>query len=256
MGTVLAKHGYTVEYGYFNGTCRGSDRQPIQTERTITDATIVGLGKFAAECDESAANLRAGTTHPSRIKTGEKLNPATSRYEAVYIAWEAGSDYQKLQAVERAVNGAERDASHARAHARSLKKMAEELHGTALVAIDDFRKAADEAKARKAAKPTVDVKAATVSGAFGSKAARKEELDKINRLYSKQIDALQAIYLALPSHERELGKRTEVYYAPMYPHQWKAKHSALALKEFPQAAAIVAEIEQLVAAREAVKAAP
>lgn len=256
VGTVLAKHGYTVKNGYFNGTCRGSGRQPIQTERTITDATIVGLGKFAAECDKSAANLRTGTTHPSRIRTGETLNPATTRYEAVYIDWAVGSDSQKLQSVERAILEAERDASHARVHARSLKKMADELHGTPLVAIDDFRKAADEAKARKAAKPTVDVKAAKVHGTFGSKAARKQELVKLGRRYDKARGAIQNLCLAIPHDQRTEAQNALYYGMPHDLHNWRVKHSAQVIKEFPQAAEFVAEIEQLVAAREAVKDAP
>lgn len=248
MGTTLAKHGYTVEFGYFNGTCRGSDRQPVQTDRTITDATIESLGRYAAECDESAARLRDGAISPGRIRTGDKLNRTTYKYEATYIAFADGTLAQQVRAVEMAVAGAESDARGARAHAVGLQQMADKYHGTAWVLI------VDEPKATPASKPVVDVKTATVTGAFGSKAARKEELDKINRAFEKQIHNLQAIYLAIP-HDQRTEEGSQVYYAPMYPHQWKPKHSAQALKVFPQATDIVKAIEELVAAREAVKAA-
>lgn len=249
MGTTLAKHGYTVEFGYFSGTCRGSERKPVQAERTITDATILGLGKYAGECDMSAAHLKSGAVNPVRIHTGDKFNPTTRRYEAQYIAFGDGTAAQQTRAIELAVAGAESDARGARAHAKGLQQMADELHGTPLVLI------VDEPKPAPAPKATVDVKTATVTGTFGSKADRKAELDKINRRFEQQTHKLQAIYLNVPNVART-EEMTAVYYAPMYPHQWKAKHSAAALKVFPQAAEIVKAIEELVAAREAVKAAP
>lgn len=36
----LAKHGYDVSYGFFNGTCSGADNLPIQLDRTIADKTV------------------------------------------------------------------------------------------------------------------------------------------------------------------------------------------------------------------------
>jgi hypothetical protein len=244
----LAKHGYTVEFGYFQGTCRGSRRPPVQQDRAITDATIVGLGEYAKECDASAERFGSGAALPKRIKTGEKLNRVTYKYEPVYIEFATGTADQQRTAIGLAIAECESDARHARAHARDLKKMADELHGTPLVLIVDEPKV-------KVAKPVVDVKAGTVTGSFGSKAARKAELDKITRAYEKQIRALQDICLSIP-HDQRSEEQSEVYYAPMYPHHWKPKHSALALKVFPQAAGIMVAIEELVAAREVVKNAP
>ena len=41
----LAKHGYTVEYGFFNGTCRGSDELPLEHDRELADATMESVGR-------------------------------------------------------------------------------------------------------------------------------------------------------------------------------------------------------------------
>jgi hypothetical protein len=248
MGAVLAKHGYTVKFGFFNGTCRGSGQKPMQIERALTDSTVVALGVYAANQDEHVVGLMTGTKHPREVQTGTKFNRDTYKYEPVYIAWAQGTDEQKAKAVDIAVAQGQSESRHARAHARSLERMANELHGTALVAIIDHVKI-------EKPKAVVDLKAGKVDGTFGSKAARKLELDRINRIYSKEIDKLQAIYRAMPNDVRT-DAQAEVYYSPMYPHQWKPRHSAAALKEFPQAAEIVAVIEELVRAREAVKVAP
>lgn len=249
MADGLANHGYTVQFGFFKGTCRGSSKQPVQVERTITDATIDALHDYAAGCDAAVRNLKTGVSFPSRILTGQKLNRTTYKYEDVHIAFADGTQAQQTRAIELAIMSEESDARGARGHAKGLKEMANRLHGTALVLIDDMVKAAPAPKA------TVDVKAAKVTGAFGSKAARKDELDKLNRVYERQIDALQAIFLAVP-HDARTQEQTDVYYAPHNLCNWRPKHSAAALKVFPQAKDIVTAIEELVAAREAVKAAP
>ena len=37
---VIAKHGYTVDYGFFSGTCRGAGCQPLQISREDLDTNI------------------------------------------------------------------------------------------------------------------------------------------------------------------------------------------------------------------------
>ena len=39
----LANHGYTVEYGFFSGICPGSDKAPLEQERTFADSIIADL---------------------------------------------------------------------------------------------------------------------------------------------------------------------------------------------------------------------
>jgi len=40
---LLAKHGYTVSWGFFNGICDGADNLPLQLSRSLVDSTIDGL---------------------------------------------------------------------------------------------------------------------------------------------------------------------------------------------------------------------
>jgi len=37
---TIAKHGYTVEYGFFDGTCAGSGQKPLQQDRRFLDSLV------------------------------------------------------------------------------------------------------------------------------------------------------------------------------------------------------------------------
>lgn len=43
---LLAKHGYTVDFGYFDGVCTGSDRQPLEVDKSFAEATIVKISEW------------------------------------------------------------------------------------------------------------------------------------------------------------------------------------------------------------------
>lgn len=51
---LIAKHGYTTEYGFFNGTCGGSDKLPLELDTKVNVATVEALNKFAAEQEAKA----------------------------------------------------------------------------------------------------------------------------------------------------------------------------------------------------------
>jgi hypothetical protein len=55
---LLAKHGYTVDFGFFNGTCHGSDHLPLEHDTKVNEFTVERLRKhaetharYAAEAD-------------------------------------------------------------------------------------------------------------------------------------------------------------------------------------------------------------
>lgn len=248
MKNGLAKHGYVVQWGSFRGTCPGSGKKPMQQERVITDATIANCYELANQCDQNAADLKNGVKVPKRIKTGEKYNGKTYKYEPVYIEFKDGTLDQQTKAIELAIWEEERDARSYRNHAKDLKKVVDELHGTELVLIVEMP---------KLPKPeaVVDVKAGKVIGAFPTKAARAYELDKLNRRYYKLVHQVMDMYLAIPTADRTEAQ-DQVYWTPTDLYQYRTKHGVAMIKEFPQSADIVKEIEELVVARAAIKAAP
>src|SRR3982751_1206469 len=65
----IAKHGYTTRFGFFAGTCKGSDKLSLQVSREYADAILVELAAYAAEHDAHVAALQAGTKTPLVIVT-------------------------------------------------------------------------------------------------------------------------------------------------------------------------------------------
>jgi hypothetical protein len=101
-GNLLAKHGYTVEWGFFNGTCGGSDRKPLEVEKTFTETIIAQLRETVApKADKLAADLRAGAVQP-KWRKGWKNDE---------VAREQLSEYEQSQCI--AVRQSERNRKRA-----------------------------------------------------------------------------------------------------------------------------------------------
>lgn len=56
-GGRLAKHGYTKEWGFFNGTCYGSDERPFETHTYLIEMAIQNAEGMARGLHEQAAVL-------------------------------------------------------------------------------------------------------------------------------------------------------------------------------------------------------
>jgi hypothetical protein len=143
----VAKHGYTVEGGMFEGVCPGSDHVNLHVERTLTDLYITRARTEAVESRELAARYDARTAHPSYVWGGQmKLIRKITRKEhrsdwpdnapcsplmevGVDVKWaEASPEYQEKG---RAVAAAalRRRAETCTAYALNLEKMADSITG-------------------------------------------------------------------------------------------------------------------------------
>lgn len=239
----LAKHGYTVKgWGYFVGTCTGSGYRPIQQDRHLTDKVCTALTQHAEKMSKLEEAYRTGTQVP---KTAQVRVAGKKDY--MHIAWDDATELQRRDTVRALVWSCEREARHARAHVQYMLKLAEQVHGTDPLPIKKVERVAPVA-------PKVDTKAGTVSGVYTTKAARQADLDKLQQRYEVCKKVLDRLYLGMGTVERADNKpATELYYGVHSLSQWRPKHSAQALKLYPQSAEVVQEIEQLVRTREAVK---
>ena len=57
----LAKHGYTTRWGFFSGTCPGSDHKPFEVSKALIESAIARAKDAAVTLREQAAEVRART---------------------------------------------------------------------------------------------------------------------------------------------------------------------------------------------------
>ena len=65
---MIAKHGYTTDYGFFNGTCGGSDHLPLQIDTVVNVGTVKAMNDFAAKQEAVAA----GDITKVQVEVGSK----------------------------------------------------------------------------------------------------------------------------------------------------------------------------------------
>jgi hypothetical protein len=91
-----AKHGYTVEGGYFQGVCPGSDNPTLHVARDLADKHIASARKEAAACLKAAEGLQARLIHPLRVWGGayklvmdyfKTRSQPTASYNGGAISW-------------------------------------------------------------------------------------------------------------------------------------------------------------------------
>jgi hypothetical protein len=66
-GERMAKHGYTVAWGFFSGVCQGSDNLPFELDCTLIAEAIRSAKVHEAHLVKAIADLKADTT-PARAR--------------------------------------------------------------------------------------------------------------------------------------------------------------------------------------------
>lgn len=89
-GGVLSKHGYTTEWGFFEGTCTGAGRLPLEKDRSWLDATV--------------ENLRAEADVLEKAEPKTIICPTTEDYgyqgrRRVRIAGDVSNDFEAFRAL-------------------------------------------------------------------------------------------------------------------------------------------------------------
>jgi hypothetical protein len=130
---LIAKHGYTVHWGQFNGTCPGSDNPTLHVERSLADHTIKMARKDAVELAALAECYRKRTKHPVMVGTNEyrrvPIGNGAYRSEEILAKWEDATEPQQRNGIRRAVLKLERDAELATAFANDLQTWADKITG-------------------------------------------------------------------------------------------------------------------------------
>lgn len=130
---TLPKHGYKVAgFGFFVGTCDGTNKRPLEEARDACDDVCEALGRYAVEQDALAAAYRDGSKLPVKVQTSERVRTVKG-WEYVMAPYSEGTKLQQLDAVKAAINLHVREARHARGHAASMQQLADDRHGKPLL---------------------------------------------------------------------------------------------------------------------------
>lgn len=129
----IAKHGYTVTNGYFNGTCPGSDVQSLHESRKLADAAIKSARQEAITLTKTAEDFRTRTRTPAFAGTGkweeyrDERNRLRSREALVPFA--DAEPYYQREAIKTTVRQLERRAENCIAYAKDLEEWAGRITG-------------------------------------------------------------------------------------------------------------------------------
>jgi hypothetical protein len=125
---TMAKHGYTVEHGWFNGVCSGERFAPIQVSRTQTDKIIAEILAEIPQLLAKAEQVVMGKLFPQFVVVGRYDNRKTIPY--------ADADVRdQRHACEQMVWELRNRASAGKAFTETLTSIANEYHGKPLTEV-------------------------------------------------------------------------------------------------------------------------
>ena len=125
---TMAKHGYTVEHGWFNGVCSGERFAPIQVSRTQTDKIIADITSEIPELLKQAEQVVMGKLLPAVVITG--------RYnQRVTIPYAEATTYDQRHARDQMVWELRNRASAGKTFIETMANIANEYHGKPLTEV-------------------------------------------------------------------------------------------------------------------------
>jgi hypothetical protein len=124
----MAKHGYTVDHGWFNGVCFGERYAPMQVSRTHTDKIIADITAEIPELLKKAEQVVMGKLLPKTVEIGNFKNRTT-------VPYAEASDYDQRQARQQLEWAFKMKAKAGESFIQTLSAVANEFHGKPLVEV-------------------------------------------------------------------------------------------------------------------------
>jgi hypothetical protein len=134
---VLVNHGYTVDYGWFQGICAGTNERPLEVNKDLATDTVIYCGVEAEKLEAiTAADIttlivEVVDTTKTR-KTRKKVKMTIAEY-IEYCATDTAYHCTVKQKVTGEVNRAHHRARGLRAHAVMIAALIENTYGQPLV---------------------------------------------------------------------------------------------------------------------------
>lgn len=130
---TIAKHGYTVDNGYFNGVCTGNQYAPIQLDRNMTDTIVAMVRGQVADARSRADDLESG-----KVKLGMVRQPGQivrRGVELVMVEFSTLRHWEQIDALNSAVWQLRSRANAGEGFANQMAGLAYALHGTPLIEV-------------------------------------------------------------------------------------------------------------------------
>lgn len=130
---MIAKHGYTLAYSFFNGTCGGSDHLPLELDTALNITTVAALLKFAADKDAEAEGeitkvaVEVGSKYVGSRRVVQHKMMDRAEFEATQPRYYSFDD--SVATVRRQLR---RIAEVVRADAATLDALRDRVHGQPL----------------------------------------------------------------------------------------------------------------------------
>jgi hypothetical protein len=126
----MAKHGYTVESGWFKGVCAGKHFAPIQVSREQTDTLIASVRAQVLEMIAKADLVASGEIKPTTITRHPHSKKAME-----FIPFAEATVYEQRDAIRALEWNYRRTAEMGTSFADMMVQVADKYHGKALVEV-------------------------------------------------------------------------------------------------------------------------
>jgi hypothetical protein len=135
----MAKHGYTVEQGWFSGVCQGAKYKPMQQERVVTDMMISEVRANVRELLKEVEELKSGKLFPEKCGSGlyESAIDEKGRKRRIetLIDFKLANKYNQDRAIDFETFKRESRARLGTSFANDLQAIVDAIHGTKLVEV-------------------------------------------------------------------------------------------------------------------------
>lgn len=126
----MAKHGYDVKFGFFNGVCHGAGYPAIEISRTRADEVVAQFRAEALSNLQLADRVEAGQANPTGAKARRVVD---GKHVYAMVPWAELRDYEQREAARAMVWNLRSDARGREQFADMLENLTNEVHGRPLM---------------------------------------------------------------------------------------------------------------------------
>lgn len=127
----IAKHGYVVENGWFQGVCSGHNYQPMQLDVTATNVIIAQVNADIVKLQETLVSYTNGVKTPSSV-TRRKYDATIRDYISVTTNWADLSAYDQDHELKAAIYYLQNRINSGNSFISTMNRLINDYHGQPL----------------------------------------------------------------------------------------------------------------------------